>query len=109
VCDFDVFENLPLFEVEGIKSGEYHGSFVRSKVTMSYGGNSYEEIIDLIKRNPNLRVSRPFVLTGLKGSDHVSSEELSSGALKFYDPSKTGGNLGKTFVLLSEDPSLSQN
>lgn len=109
VCDFDVFESLPLFEVDGIKSGVYHGSFVRSKVTMSYGGNSYEEIIDLIKRNPNLRVSRPFVLTGLKGSDHVSSEELSPGALKFYDPSKTGGNLGKTFVLLSEDPNLPQN
>lgn len=107
VCDFGVFEDLPLFEVDGFRDGVYNGTFVRNKMKLSYGGNSYEELTDLVKRNPNIRISRPFVLTGLRGGDHVSSEELSPGALKFYDPNKTGGNLGKTFVLISEDPSLS--
>jgi hypothetical protein len=45
----------------------------------------------------------------LRGDQIIPIDELTKGALSFYTPGKINHNVGKTFVLYSENPTLRQN
>lgn len=107
ICSYGKFKDLPLIRVKGKRSGEFKGTFKYNKARFTKNATDDIDLVELKKRCPNLRFSKPFVLTGLKYNENIGLENLSEGALKFYTPGKTGGNLGKTFVLVTEDPNFS--
>ena len=106
---FSKYDGLPLIVVDGERSGYYKGTF--KYVEPTFYNNALEDIdlLELKKRYPTLRFSKPFVLTGLRYNKTVhSTSNLSREAKNFYDPDKTGGNLGKTYVLVTADPTYEQ-
>mgnify|MGYP006357303115 CR=1 FL=1 len=66
------------------------------------------DLLELRRRYPTLRFSKPFVLTGIQHDKVMSLEKLNERAKKLYDP-ENGGNLGKTFVLVTSDPTFDDN
>ena len=107
---FSQYDGLPLIVVDGERSGYYKGTFKYIEPTFYHGASEDIDLLELKKRYPTLRFSKPFVLTGLRYNKTVhSTSNLSRGAKEFYDPDKTGGNLGKTYVLVTADPTYAQN
>jgi hypothetical protein len=107
---FSKYDGLPLIVVDGERSGYYKGTFKYIEPTFYHGATEDIDLLELKKRYPTLRFSKPFVLTGLRYNKTVhSTSNLSKNAKEFYDPDKTGGNLGKTYVLVTADPTYAQN
>ena len=107
---FSKYDGLPLIVVDGERSGYYKGTFKYIEPTFYNNASEDIDLLELKKRYPTLRFSKPFVLTGLRYNKTVhSTSNLSKKAKEFYDPDKTGGNLGKTYVLVTADPTYEQN
>lgn len=103
------FEDLPLLVVSGERTGEIKARFKHKKSVYSKRAASNLDLVKMWQQNRNLRFSKPFVLTGLRGDQIIPIDELTKGALSFYTPGKINHNVGKTFVLYSENPTLRQN
>jgi hypothetical protein len=67
------------------------------------------DLLELRRRYPTLRFSKPFVLTGVRHDKLISLEKLNKRAKEFYDPETGKGNLGKTYVLVTSDPTFEDN
>lgn len=102
-------DEVPLLVVNGERRGKYEGTFTYHKMDISKRASDDIDLLELRKRYPTIRISKPFVLTGVKYNEVGSLENLSDGARQFYDPEKATHNLGKTFVLITEDPSFEDN
>lgn len=109
VYTVDDFEDLPLLVVSGKRSGTVKAKFKHKKSIYSKRAATDLDLVEMWKQNQNLRFSKPFVLTGLRGDQIIPLDELTKGALSFYTPGKINHNVGKTFVLYSENPTLRQN
>lgn len=114
VCSFEdangnEFEDFPLLEVAGKHTDEFTGTFKRRELMFAYNGKDDISLTELLKAKPTLRFSKPFVLTGLKYNETAPASDLSEGASWFYNPETTNQNLGKTFVLVVDDPNVEQN
>jgi hypothetical protein len=102
-------DEIPLLVVNGERSGRYEGTFTYHKMDISKRASDDIDLLELRRRYPTIRISKPFVLTGVKYNEVGNLENLSEGAKQFYDPNGATHNLGKTFVLITEDPSFEDN
>lgn len=103
------YDGLPLLAVKGKRSGEYKGSFEYQDAKFSMDAMEDIDLLELRRRYPTLRFSKPFVLTGVRHDKLISLEKLNKRAKEFYDPETGKGNLGKTYVLVTSDPTFEDN
>lgn len=108
VDKYSEYDGLPLLVVKGERAGVYAGTCTYTDMTFMADAVEDLPITELLKRVPSLRVSKPFVLTGLKYKDMMDLGLLNEKARKFYDPETNTYNLGKTFVLVTTDPTYEQ-
>ena len=103
------YNGLPLLVVKGKRTGEYKGTFEYQQAKFATDATEDVDLLELRRRDPTLRFSRPFVLTGLGQDQIMALEKLSGKARSFYDPENKTRNLGKTFVLVTSDPTFEDN
>ena len=95
------YDGLPLLAVKGKRSGEYKGSFEYQDAKFSMDAMEDIDLLELRRRYPTLRFSKPFVLTGVRHDKLISLEKLNKRAKEFYDP-ETGKGIMELLYSISQ-------
>ena len=99
-------DRIPLLVVTGERKGTYTGTLKFVKTDIGKGAPTDMDLLELRKLDPSIRISKPFVLTGVRYNEVGSLNNLSKEAREFYSPDGESRNLGKTYVLITSDPSF---